>query len=212
MIISQSYDYLLKEFGQDRINHRIKSLYERAIAFIKKEGLIDKVGVNSEILRVVVLDYFADIQRLKNFNSDLEHTNLHKIYAYSCYWWIRRKPIQVLNNNINNENLVYINEKFMASYLLYEMLTINNLNKYITPFIIWTNYDIKEQFIEKISANFLPSIILETANLELPAYYRFLKEVYKVFPVITTQGIIDSNGNYYSDINSVPDNSILLDY
>ena len=89
---------------------------------------------------------------------------------------------------------------------------INNLNKYITPFIIWTNYDIKEQFIEKISANFLPSIILETANLELPAYYRFLKEVYKVFPVITTQGIIDSNGNYYSDINSVPDNSILLDY
>ena len=130
MIISQSYDYLLKEFGQDRINHRIKSLYERAIAFIKKEGLIDKVGVNSEILRVVVLDYFADIQRLKNFNSDLEHTNLHKIYAYSCYWWIRRKPIQLWNNNINNENLVYINEKFMASYLLYEMLTINNLNKY----------------------------------------------------------------------------------
>lgn len=36
MIISQSYDYLLKEFGQDRINHRIKSLYERAIAFIKR--------------------------------------------------------------------------------------------------------------------------------------------------------------------------------
>lgn len=86
------------------------------------------------------------------------------------------------------------------------------MKEYITPFVIWTNYDIEERYIDKISANFLPTLIMETGNLNMPPYYCFLAEVYKQFPVLTTQGIIDANGVYYSKWEDIPNNTILQNY
>ena len=50
----------------------------------------------------------------------------------------------------------------------------NKLNKYITPFLIWTNYDMDQKKIEKMSDNFLPSIILQVGNFELPIFNQYL--------------------------------------
>ena len=60
--------------------------------------------------------------------------------------------------------------------------------QYTVPFFLWANYDIPEQTVECTSLNYLGRYLLETAGLELPAYYRFLKDLEEVIPAINGFG------------------------
>lgn len=45
-------------------------------------------------------------------------------------------------------------------------LTLEEEQKmYVTPFMIWANYDIEEKTVEDISLNYLATLLLETAEL-----------------------------------------------
>ena len=112
----RSYKYLIECFSEDTIKNRYTYMEKRAQEFIRKSNLEDKVSLNHNILNIVILDYFADVERLKNF-EEIEHTNKNKITAFMAYWWLRRKPMQLLVDNINDEDLVYINEKFIATLM-----------------------------------------------------------------------------------------------
>lgn len=82
--------------------------------------------------------------------------------------------------------------------------------KYVTPVIIWTNYDIEEYNIEKISSNYLSSIILKEANVSMPAYDSFLYEVYQEFPVVTYMGFYSASGEYFLPDSGIEDESEIL--
>ena len=69
--------------------------------------------------------------------------------------------------------------------------------RHITPFYIWANYDIEEQYIEKISSNYLSSLLLKTAGLKLTEYNKYLLNLSKTLPVIDTVGYIDNQNVYY---------------
>ena len=80
--------------------------------------------------------------------------------------------------------------------------------KYITPFFIWANYDIEEEYIEKVSANYLSALILKTAGRDLSGYEAFLYRLYEKYPVISTSGIWDQTGNYYEELTRIEDKDI----
>lgn len=91
-------------------------------------------------------------------------------------------------------------------------LTLDELQKrYMTPFIIWANYDIKEEYIDAISLNYLSSYLLQIANIEMPAYNKFLLQLYNEFPVQNAYGYMDKEGNYYS-LDTMEDSDLLLKY
>jgi len=71
--------------------------------------------------------------------------------------------------------------------------------KYITPYLIWANYDIDymDYDIPSISINYLSSLILDVANLQKTPYLAFLDELHSEIPVITGNGYMDKNGQYY---------------
>ena len=71
------------------------------------------------------------------------------------------------------------------------------MEKYKVPFVIWANYDIKEQHIEKTSMNYIQSILTQTAGVKMTGYQRFLNEVRKEVPTITSQGYWGKNGKFY---------------
>jgi hypothetical protein len=75
--------------------------------------------------------------------------------------------------------------------------------RHVTPFYIWANYDIPEQKIDKLSANYLSSLVLKTADVELTEYNKYLLNLSKTLPVIDTVGYIDHEGNHYkwSDVS-----------
>lgn len=74
--------------------------------------------------------------------------------------------------------------------------------RYRTPFFIWANYDIPEATIDQISANYLSTLLLQVAGLEMTDYNRFLASLYQRLPVINTVGYADSEGNYYGQSQS----------
>ena len=50
-----------------------------------------------------------------------------------------------------------------------------NVTKYITPFLIWANYDIEEDEIEATSLNYLSILLLDTAGIETTPYMDYLR-------------------------------------
>ncbi|MCD7735638.1 MAG: sulfatase-like hydrolase/transferase [Lachnospiraceae bacterium] len=77
--------------------------------------------------------------------------------------------------------------------------------QYTTSFIIWANYDIEEAEIEKLSANYLSALLLDTAELPLNGYQTFLSELMELLPVINVNGCIDADENYYWSIDELDD-------
>ncbi len=83
--------------------------------------------------------------------------------------------------------------------------------RYITPFIIWTNYDIPEAEVERISGNYLSALVLQAAGYELTGYNAFLYHLYEKYPVITPVGIYDNEIVYYQSVDEIQD-TMLSDY
>ncbi len=85
-------------------------------------------------------------------------------------------------------------------------------SRHCTPFFIWANYDIEEQYIEKLSSNYLSSLVLETAGVKLTEYNKYLLELSKTLPVIDTVGYVDNEGNHYKWSDSSPYTGVLDEY
>ena len=98
----------------------------------------------------------------------------------------------------------YVEDEFYNEMLSqkYEDITSKEAveNKYITPFMIWANYDIKEENysdITDISTNYLAPLILDVANIQKTPYLHFLDELRKEIPIITGNGYMDKTCAYH---------------
>ncbi len=68
-------------------------------------------------------------------------------------------------------------------------LTLEELeNLYTVPFFIWTNYDTPEEMVEITSLNFLSTMTLERAGIDLPPYHQFMSDLMEVVPAINSRG------------------------
>lgn len=68
----------------------------------------------------------------------------------------------------------------------------------VVPFFIWANYDIEEKSGIETSSNYLESLLLETANMPIDSYTKYIKELREEIPVITTHYVIDKDGNRFN--------------
>lgn len=101
--------------------------------------------------------------------------------------------------------------EFLYGKSIKELSEEESMVRYITPFFIWANYDIQEQYIDRISINFLSDLVMINAGIDLHGYESFTYNLYKKYPVITKTGIIDADGNYYNN-ESLIDDQLIMDY
>ncbi|WP_155997143.1 LTA synthase family protein [Streptococcus ruminantium] len=81
--------------------------------------------------------------------------------------------------------------------------------KYSAPFVIWSNFHIKEREATTISPNYLvPYLmdILSESDYPLPrsSYQQFLSAMQNQAPVITSWGNLDSNGQQIENLGTLP--------
>lgn len=76
--------------------------------------------------------------------------------------------------------------------------------KYKVPFVLWANYDIPEDDIDNISANYLSSYLLKTAGLEGTTYNQYLMDLYQKVPVINSLFYIDKDDILHSFSQTSP--------
>ena len=109
------YAIILKHYTIEEVKVRFGIWYSDANRFIERKGLSDKAVINTKRLGYAICDYFIDIIRMKEFHG-IEHANLNKVYAYSCYWFLKRQPIQLKDDVLSND--LYINELFAVNNLI----------------------------------------------------------------------------------------------
>ena len=109
-------DKLIEEFfdKDQKFERRFISLLEDMDSFLEVTGLQNKATINKMLVGYALVNYFEDITRLKEFHH-VGHVNNIKIVAYTSYWLLRAKPIQI---NEIDKKLAYINERFVLSYIL----------------------------------------------------------------------------------------------
>ncbi|MBQ8577365.1 MAG: LTA synthase family protein [Clostridia bacterium] len=77
-------------------------------------------------------------------------------------------------------------------------------NRYITPYVLWANYDIDGEAVEEtlstddISVNYLSTLLCTAADIPLSGYQTFLASIQKTYPVITAKTVMDGAGNILS--------------
>ena len=71
------------------------------------------------------------------------------------------------------------------------------MNKYVTPFMIWANYDIEEETDINISTNYLSVVLQKTAGMEMSPYFEYLSRLMEEYPILTANGYMDAQGTFY---------------
>lgn len=115
-----SYDAIMNYFGEEVVADRYKYLYDKMQEYINTRGMQDKLAVCEDILHQVVMDYFTDVYRLKEFHK-INNINMIKIVAYEVYWILKRKPIQIKGTEVNTK-VVFANEGFATTFIAHEYL------------------------------------------------------------------------------------------
>lgn len=87
-----------------------------------------------------------------------------------------------------------------------------SLERYVVPFVMWSNYDINEDKIleevdyistekEMVSINYLGTLLLEAAGLPKSAYQLYMEDLVSEYPIASANGFYDSKGTLYGTTN-----------
>ena len=77
-----------------------------------------------------------------------------------------------------------------------EFTPMEGLRMYITKYMVWKNFDTEYFQIGDTSLNYFASQVMEMIGMPLTSYQRYLLDMRKRLPIISTDGVIDSEGNY----------------
>lgn len=153
---------------------------------------------------------------LKDFNDD-EHFDVNQYlslvkksdeaFEYIVnYFKNYREPTIIMMFGDHQPNLV---ENYPDVFG--ENTTGYNEKNYIVPMVLWANYDIKEKRLGDISMNYLSNILFENAGIEKNRYMDYLGEIYKKYPVITTNIYKDSKGKN-NNYETIPEELKIYEY
>ena len=85
--------------------------------------------------------------------------------------------------SLNRKFYEILNGKGLSGLTMKELEAL-----YTVPFFIWTNYDTPEETVEITSLNYLSSMALERAGIDLPPYNQFMLDLMEVVPAINARG------------------------
>ena len=123
-----NYSQFLNGDQKEKFQSRLDELVLTANKFIEEAGYSKYVRCDERIMMNALLDYTADVHRLKDFH-DIDLIRTEKVAAYTVSWIIRRKPLQFFEYP-KEEKDIFVNERFGAFLIINECLADDN-RKYI---------------------------------------------------------------------------------
>ncbi len=166
-----------------------------------------------------------------NFNESIYATNVSKDYIKANkylslvkYSDDAFKELIEYFQNIKEPTVICMfgdHQPSIETSFVAEVMGVSNLSnltaeqeqsRHATPFYIWANYDIEEKTIDKLSSNYLSSLVLQTAGVKLTEYNKYLLKLAETLPVIDTVGYIDNQNVYYKWSDASPYTALLDDY
>ena len=88
-IKDKHYQFLLKYFPGNIMYMRFEALWADTVKVVESYGLEKKLRIDESSFQNVIIDYFTDTARLKDFH-DIKRTNVDKIYGYELFWFLHK--------------------------------------------------------------------------------------------------------------------------
>lgn len=114
------YNQIINEIGEKNLQEKYTEVLASANKFIEEAGYLEHVECNERILLSLLLDYYADLSRFRDFHG-VEWVRTEKSFAYLIYWIVKRKPLQFQHFS-EDEKDIFVNERFAVYLLLNECL------------------------------------------------------------------------------------------
>ncbi len=191
--------------------------------------LYEKKGANEKLFNFTLTMQNHGSYTDENFQSTIiaENGQYPKLNQYLSLIKMADNALEYLINYFSHQeeptiillfgdHQPYVEDEFYNTLLSQKYEDINSKEasekKYITPFIIWANYDIDEEKyknVTDISANYLASLLLDVANIQKTPYLQFLDNLRNEIPIITGNGYVDKN-NLYHDFSEETEYSELI--
>lgn len=200
----------LEDFSQTRLvrdyvgdwedYEKIEELYENK-----------KVGTSLCIFNVTMQNHNPYDDSTYQFENPVKITNFNPTLSTNQYLSLMKMSDEALENLVNyfkkeeeptvillfGDHQPHLSDSFYEKVVgkppkLFSQEEV--MKKHLVPFMIWANYDIEEQTIDRTSINYLSSILLQAAGLKMSDYNRYLLDLSQKLPSISASGYYDEQG------------------
>lgn len=178
-------DQELYESIIDRYENRRKKedLFIMSISMQNHGGYTEKYDNFDEQIRMLGVNY-PDV----NQYLSLVHESDAALEYLITYFENVDEPVEIVffgdhQPSLSSSFYPYLNGKGLSGLTEDELEAL-----YTVPFFIWTNYESEESEVEITSLNFLSTMALEKAGIEMPAYNEYLSDMRKIVPAINARG------------------------
>lgn len=174
------YNKIIDRFESKKGN---EDLFIMSISMQNHGGYTEKYDNFKEEVRLLGADY-PDV----NQYLSLIHESDKSLEYLISYFEQVEEPVEIVffgdhQPSLSSRFYPYLNGKGLSGLTLEELEDL-----YTVPFFIWTNYESEASEIELTSLNFLSTLALERAGIELPAYNQFLSDLMEVIPAMNARG------------------------
>lgn len=186
------YENIIERYESRSAN---ENLFLMSISMQNHGGYTEKYANFDEKVRMLGVNY-PDVNQ---YLSLLQESDAALEYLIS-YFDNVDDPVEIVffgdhQPSLSSSFYPYLNGKGLSG------LTVDELEDlYTVPFFIWTNYESEESEVEITSLNFLSTLALERAGITLPAYNRFLADMYDVVPAINGRGYYSKSAGRFLHI------------
>lgn len=188
--------------------------------YISDETCFDKIidlyekkeeGTPLFVFNVTMQNHGGYDEQFDNFTPDIEVDNVPSKSLPAYLSLIKRTDnafqnlVEYFANAEEDTMIVFFGDHQPSTYVSNPIIRSNGMNiealteeenllKYKVPYVIWSNFDIREQKGQETSANYLMIDVLENCGLPLPAYQSSLKEFRENYPVVSAMQVCAQNG------------------
>lgn len=195
--------YFLDDFDQSNLMRKYVSdstMYQKLISRYE-EG---KGKENLFLMGITMQNHGGYTDTYDNFNADVYGTNIRyfdvnqylslahqsdlALEELITYFSNVDEPVAICffgdhQPSLNTSFYRRLNRKGLSGLTLEELEAL-----FEVPYFIWTNYESESSEGEMASLNFLSTMLLEKAGIDLPSYQSFLKDLKEVIPAMNARG------------------------
>lgn len=195
--------YFIDHFDQTQMIRKYISdaeMYDKIIERFESR----KVNENLFIMSISMQNHGGYVESYDNFGAKYykigrSYTDANQYFSliresddalrqFIEYFMTIEEPVEIIffgdhQPSLNRKFYEILNGKGLSGLTTDELQAL-----YTVPFFVWTNYDTPEESMEITSLNFLSTLALERAGIDLPPYNQFLEDLMEVVPAINARG------------------------
>ena len=151
----------------------------------------------------VTITNFKAVQALNNFVSLMRTSDTALVDLINYFKKVDEEVI-ILFYGDHQPSFSDDATKQLNEHSIYKSDSDKRLSKFVVPYLIWANYDIPEYDgiheggltgeYNMISVNYLASMLLKYAGVELTDYDKYLLNIHQYIPAMSALGYWDGNG------------------